>query len=175
MHLELSQRLIHTRLTAFAIAVLGFSRPLTAQATDVAARIRQIAGCYTTHLGEWSGPLPATGLPTAHTPPPRLELDTFPVSVGSAWFAVQPARLVKQSRANAEWTLLPHDSIRLGWSTGFVGVSLRLGVRGDSLVGIAHTFHDAHYYGEPPDPSVEVIATRTDCRSTNGTRIRTPQ
>jgi hypothetical protein len=37
----------------------------------------------------------------------------------------------------ASWALLPNDSISMFWSTGFVGVSLRFGVRGDSLVGIA--------------------------------------
>jgi hypothetical protein len=63
----------------------------------------------------------------------------------------------------ASWALAPNDSIRLFWSTGFVGVTLGLAVRGDSLVGIATAFHDAHITGEPPDPFASVVAKRTAC------------
>lgn len=165
MHLGMSNTLIRLRPAFFAIAVFGFSRTLSAQASDFASHVRKIAGCYTTHLGAWSGPLPSTGLPTAHTPPLHFQLDTLPVTAGSASFAVQPAQLVQHSHMAASWALLPHDSIRLFWSTGFVGVTLRLSVRDDSLVGTATTFHDEHYRGEPPDPSASVVATRTACAS----------
>ena len=165
MHLGMSNSLVRLRPTVFALAVLGFTTALSAQAYDVASHVQKIAGCYATHLGDWSGPLPPNGLPTAHTPPAQFQLDTLPVRLGSAAFAVQPPRLVEHSHMVASWALLPSDSIRMFWSTGFVGVSLRLGVRGDSLVGTATAFHDEHYPGEPPDPTVSVVATRIDCPS----------
>jgi hypothetical protein len=55
------------------------------------------------------------------------------------------------------------DSINMFWSTGFIGVRLRFVARGDSLVGTATAFRDAHASGDPPDPSASVIATRVNC------------
>ena len=124
-------------------------------------RVHSHAGCYALVLGRWSGPLP-TNSSEAHTPPSRFQLDTVAVRPGSR-FAVEPEQLVP-GRMAASWAPLPHDSISLFWSTGFIGVRLRLAARGDSLVGTATAFHDAHFVGEPPDPSAPVVATRIPCR-----------
>ena len=133
---------------------------------DTSARIRQRAGCYALTLEQWSRPpRPEEGWPTAQTPPSQFRLDTIPVQTGAKRrFAVEPAQLVA-GRMPASWALLPNDSIDMFWSTGFVGVTLRMSIRGDSLVGIATAFHDAHIIGEPPDPSASVVATRTVCPS----------
>lgn len=101
----------------------------------------------------------------AGTPPPRFRLDTVTATTEpNPRLVVEPTHLVPGSKT-ASWTLLPNDSIRMFWSTGFAGVSLRLRVRGDSLVGVATTFHDTHYPGEPPEPSASVVLTRTACPS----------
>jgi len=134
---------------------------------NATARIRKIAGCYALTLGRWSRPLRSEeGGPTVQTPPSSFRLDTVPVQKTGQVprFAVEPVQLVA-GRMPASWALSPNDSINLFWSTGFVGVRLRLAVHGDSLLGVATAFHDAHAFGEPPDPSAAVVATRTVCSS----------
>jgi hypothetical protein len=59
----------------------------------------------------------------------------------------------------ASWTM-SNDSIRVIWSTGFTGVTLRLVVHGDSLVGVAATFHDNV---TPREPTAPVVAVRSAC------------
>ena len=119
-------------LTAL-IAAIGLPASLRAQA-DTLALIRNRAGCYVLTVGPWTGPLPpAGGGSTAHTPPSLFRLDTVAVQTRpSLRLAVQPARLVA-GRMVASWALTPNDSLGLFWSTGFVGVRLRLAIHGDSL------------------------------------------
>src|SRR5262249_53556370 len=123
--------------------------------------VRNLSGCYTIMLGSWSGPLPAG--PAAHTPPAQFRLDTTSLALGAKpRFAVEPAHITA-GRMAASWAVVPGDSIEMFSSAGYVGVTLRFAVRGESLVGVARTFHDAHYIGEPPDPSATAIALRTRC------------
>src|SRR6476646_9761920 len=146
--------------TLALIAVIG--SPVAARGQDVTlAMIRDRAGCYALTLGPWSRPLlAAEGGATARTPPSRFRLDTVVVQTRpSRRFAVQPAGLLP-SRLAASWALTPNDSMSMVSSTGFVGVILRLAIHGDSLVGIATAFQDAHTPGELPAPSASVIATR---------------
>ena len=152
-----------SRAVLMFIAALGLPARTRAQ-VDTLARIRSRAGCYALALGPWSGSPPPAGVPTIQTPPSRFRLDTAVDTRPSGRFAVQPARL-GPGRMAASWALEPNDSLSLFWSTGFVGVSLRLAIRGDSLIGTATTFHDAHLVGEPPDPTASVVATRTACPS----------
>lgn len=137
----------------------------SAQTRDMDGLARTIAGCYETRMGPWSGPLPATGSTAAHTPPARFQLDTVAVRSLGGRFAVQPSRLVDFARLPAAWKPLGGDSVSIVWSTGFIGVGIRLAVEGDSLVGRALTFHDAHTLGEPADPVASVVARRVPCPS----------
>ncbi len=129
------------------------------------AHVRALAGCYTLTLGEWSGPLPATGEPAAHTPPAHFQLDTalFKPHRGPL-YRVEPTWRGSVRLPLSSWSVGPGDSVRIAWSTGLIGVELRLIADGDSLTGIATTFHDAHVGGEPPDPSATVAAVRSICR-----------
>ena len=77
-------------------------------------------------------------------------------------FAVAPARVSALGEWPAGWAVAG-DSVDLGWSTGYTGVRLRLGVRGDTLVGRAVTFRDVHHPGEPPAPAAPARAVRTRC------------
>ena len=144
------------------IAIAAFGLPIGARAQqDSATAVHKIAGCYTLTLGRWSGPLP-TSTTEAHTPPSRFRLDTVAVQHQRSRFAVEPEQLVP-GRMAASWAPLPHDSINLFWSTGYMGVNLRLAVRGDSLVGFARAFTDAHYPLDPPPARAAVDAARTTC------------
>jgi len=144
------------------IAIMALAIPAGARAQrDSAALVQKRAGCYALSLGRWSGPLP-TSTPEAHTPPSRFRLDTIPVQRQRSRYAVEPEQLIP-GRMAASWAPLPHDSISLFWSTGYIGVTLRLAVRGDSLVGTAKAFRDAHYPLDPPPAKAAVVAARTKC------------
>lgn len=147
------------------IVIIGAPLVVTAQSSAGSASVRQLSGCYRLTLGAWSGTLPVTGMPQARTPPPCFRLDTAVAPKNAAWFSVEPATLVELSRMPAAWKPVLGDSLAIFWSTGFVGVRLRLAVRGDSLLGTAETFHDAHFQGEPPDPSAAAIVVREPCSS----------
>ena len=139
-------------------------RSAFAQTDTVTDRVRSLAGCYALHLGPWSGSLPKTGMPSAHTPPAHFRLDTIPIAGRrGCGFEVEPTNLVRSNRPLTNWRVTARDSLRVVWSTGFVGVSLRLIAHKDSLRGIATTFHDAHYSDEPPDPSAAALAVRERC------------
>jgi hypothetical protein len=145
------------------IGAIGIATSVHAQ-TDTSALVRARSGCYALTLGRWSGPLP-TSSPEAHTPPVRFRLDTIALMTRPGRrFAVDPAQVIP-GRMAASWALLPNDSIGMFWSTGFIGVRLRLAVRGDSLVGFATAFRDAHSPLDPPDPTASVTATRAVCPS----------
>ena len=164
MHLTTLRSALRLPVLLLLFAADAINNPLTAQVAAAAQQVRRIAGCYDTHMGSWSGPLPATGWPAAHTPPAHFQLDSLPVNAGSqSWLAVRPVSLVDVKRLPAMWSLRGTDSIIVVWSTGFVGVTLHLAVHQDSLIGRATTFHDAQIIGEPPDPSAPIIATRRAC------------
>jgi hypothetical protein len=153
-------------VTIIALAVVGASSVSAAQRSVGLTGTKARVGCYRLILGPWSGPLPPTGIPEAHTPPPRFRLDsTLLMRRGNGALAVEPAELWSGSRMAAAWRPLSNDSVSIVWSTGFVGVSLRMEAHGDTLRGRATTFHDAHVLGEPPDPSASVEAIREACQS----------
>ena len=145
--------------TLIVIMALGIAGVVRAQ-QDSATVVQRRAGCYALKLGRWSGPLP-TNSPEAHTPPSRFRLDTAVVRPGSR-YAVEPAQVVP-GRMAAAWAPLRGASIGMFWSTGYIGVRLRLAVRGDSLVGMATAFRDSHSPLDPPDATAPVVATRSKC------------
>jgi hypothetical protein len=151
------------RLGVAFIVTICAPLAITAQSQVVSSPVGQQSACYQLTLGTWSGALPATGMPQAQTPPAHFRLDTVVAAGNAAWFSVEPGMLVERSRMLASWKPVLGDSLTIYWSTGFVGVTLRLAVRGDSLLGSATTFHDAHGRGEPPDPTADVVAVREPC------------
>ena|SRR2546430_8906310 len=154
------------------LVLLPGSHSLNAQAGGATSRM---SGCYRLTLSSWSSGLPPTGMPQAHTPPTHFRLDTLVSARNAAWFTVKPAALVEMSRMEATWKPMLGDSLTIVWSTGFVGVSLRLAIRRDSLIGRATTFHDYHVRGEPPDPSADVVAVREQCPNADARpRRKTP-
>jgi len=147
---------------------LSASPLLRAQPPADSAAVRRLSGCYRLTLGRWSRPLEATAIPQARTPPERFRLDTTALpGPFSAGYAVEPPAVFATRRGvrPAAWRPLGGDSLRVFWSTGFVGVRLHLVAQGDTLVGRAVTFHDAYAEGEPRDPEASVTAVRIGCGS----------
>jgi hypothetical protein len=88
--------------------------------------------CFALALGQWKPTISAE-----HMPPPWVRLDSAP-QPSSKPGSVQPLHYERSGRASwrsAGWRPLQGDSIELLWSKDFDGVSLTLGVQGDSLAG----------------------------------------
>ena len=154
---------------AVPVSGLAAASPLAAQPSDHVATLRRLAGCYQLTLGPWSRPGLAPAVAAAQTPPARFRLDTVAVSRPSAGgYAVEPMELLEGQGFRgrpAKWSPVGRDSVAIAWSTGFVGVALRLAVRGESLIGRARVFDDVQMAGEPPDPEASVTAIRVRCES----------
>ena len=60
----------------------------------------------------------------------------------------------------AGWRVEGRSNVEIYWSTGFAGVVLKLDAAGDSLVGLAHAFHDVI---GPVQPTAPVVAKRIAC------------
>jgi hypothetical protein len=94
-----------------------------------------------------------------------VELDTVPLSdpgPESESFVAKPAPGSRGSRHKFSGWLIDGDSIFAGWSTGYVGVRLHLGLEGDNLLGYAETFSDAYQPGDR-DFRARVTAIRIPC------------
>jgi len=96
-----------------------------------------------------------------HTPPEVVTLDT--ASSGSGWMRLAPDMFgaeERRYRRDPRWRRLPGDTLLLKWSNGFVGVTLRLRDRGDSLDGEARADHDVI---GPEVPVAMVTGSRKAC------------
>lgn len=145
------------------VASLGAQPPsdTTPARATVTPRVCALAGCYQLSVGPWRGAPPGGPNLPSQQPPTRARLDTLalPQPFQDDGFVVEPVRVSPYGHWPAGWSVAG-DTVRLWWSTGFTGVSLRLGAHGDTLTGRAVTFHDAHRIGEPPDPEAPVRAVR---------------
>jgi hypothetical protein len=129
-----------------------------------AAGAARAAGCYQLTVGAWSEARQPNSIPAARRPPEHFALDTARLAGPIPdRCAVRPAALGPRAPKVAAWAAVGADSAMVLWSDGFGGVELRVQVRGDSLAGIARTFHDGHSTGEPPDPTAPVTARRVPC------------
>lgn len=141
------------------------------QAGERAAATAQVAGCYHLVIDAWEGARAPHNLGPARRPPEHVALDTVRVAGPYAdRYAVWPAALDSSALTSrmptpASWAAVGVDSITVLWSTGFVGVELRMQVRGDRLTGIARAFHDGLMEGKPPDPVAPIAARRVPCPS----------
>ena len=121
--------------------------------------------CYRLTLGHWSHHFPS-GWPAIHIPPEIVRFDAAPDSSRPTlpgYMKLQPnIAAIDALRRHREpiWTQVGVDSLRLVWSTGFSGVMLELGIRGDSLTGIAVAMYDVK---GPPVPKANVVGRRTTC------------
>lgn len=100
---------------------------------------QRIAGCYELELGEWVE-RPATRIPS-YTVPSRVELTLEPATMPRSW---RLAPLIPALRGLApSWGMAAADSLDLVWSTGFVGLAIKLSQpRDGEATGFAETFSD---------------------------------
>lgn len=142
-------------------AFLALPHPTRAQGL----RPAEVRGCWDLQFGAWDPP-PAQPLDTLrYLPPPRVELDTVPLSESgpeSQSFIARPAPNSRGTRHRFSGWRIEGDSILAGWSTGYVGVRLHLGLEGDNLLGYAETFSDAYQPGDG-DYRARVTAVRIPC------------
>ena len=100
--------------------------------------------CYALRTGDWTLP-PGQKPDVTHAPPLVVQLDTQQVEHG-----VEQKRhrlgpdipTLGQRGLAPSWTRLGPDSLELLWSSGYEGVFVTVGVRGDSVSGSARTFTD---------------------------------
>jgi hypothetical protein len=143
----------------------------SAAAQELAPPPAGVAGCYELRLAAWT-PAMRLGADTVFVRPPlRVELDTVrgSESIGRNGYVVRPAPATPPSIHRFSYWV-PEDSgrIRLVWTTGFSGLSMRLQAEGDTSRGVAETFWD---FGRPRQ-TANVVATRVACAAGSGTRAR---
>ncbi len=97
------------------------------------------------------------------TPPSRIEVLPTKGAKGfesRGWRVVPAPGTTRSVHGFAYLTPLKADSVRIAWSTGFSGLTLRLAIKGDSLGGQAETFWDF----DRPHQTANATLTRVACR-----------
>jgi len=161
-----------------ALVLLGTATPGFAQGDTLPAGARRFVGCYVVELGPWDQPL--RGNEPYHTPPDTVVLDSMQIE---SYPGIQGNRLHPHIEAltryrtiPARWRLVGTDSVRLSWSSGFVGVTIDLGWAAGDLTGHAEAFSDVIPVEVLPDgshrripwPAAPVRLRRIACRDTAG-------
>ena len=96
--------------------------------------------------------------------PQYFELtDTALAAPLDGWYALHPTTLQPPKKMFATWHAVDRDSVEVGWSNGFTGLSLSLVARGDTLTGFVERTSDAHPRGSVPVRR-PVMAKRVACR-----------
>jgi hypothetical protein len=148
------------RATSALLVVIAY--PVSAQSAST-SRYTSVAGCYVLTLGPWSGPFPSN-MPEGHKPPRVFRLSVAGSDTagdGKIHTTVTPNPPVF-GKFRPAWGLRAPDSVRVSWSTGFVGVILDLVGNGDTLRGRARAFTDLEL-PEIVQPSAPAMAVRTVC------------
>jgi hypothetical protein len=155
------------RLGFVASAAAGLLRagvPELAAAQERASPPPRVAGCYDTHLGTWAPSLAIGGDIVYMTPPARVRLwsQFSPERRWDSAYAVTPIGSL-ESRAHkfGIYRVVNRDSIEVTFSNGLSGVTLALGARHDSLVGVATSFWDF----PRPSQSAAVLLVKRPCPS----------
>ena len=130
--------------------------------------VRRLAGCY--HVLGFDARVDSlrTVADTTRNPFPSLpsyfELtDTALAAPLDGWYALHPTTLSPPNKMFATWRAVGRDSVDVGWSNGFTGLSLSLAVRGDTLAGLVQHTSDAHSRGSVPSGR-PIRAERVACR-----------
>ena len=120
-----------------------------------------VAGCYRMVIGDWTN----TDAHRSVTPPLEFRLDTAFASGEHARAlgrrTVTPSIPGQEDRFTS-WSLGSGDTLRVWWSTGYVGGGYTLTVHGDSVFGHATTGTDARRAGIP-DPTAPARGARVAC------------
>ena len=129
--------------------------------------VADVAGCYDVTVGTWSGPFPS-GVPEASQAPRTIRLlaKTHPQRPG--YYRAEPElpllRGVVPSGYHArpqfppEWQIA-NDTLIIGSSDGYVGLTLHTSIGGDTLRGYARA--GQHVMG--PQPTAPAVLVRAHC------------
>ena len=124
--------------------------------------VQMVAGCWAVSMAPWRPTMNIVGDNIYSRPPAKIELQArrgTRVFEEHGWL-VRPAPGTTPSIHDFSYFEgLGHDSIRVVWSTGFSGLTMRLAVGQDTLRGAAQTFWD---FGRPPQ-AAEVLLARVPC------------
>ena len=121
-------------------------------------RASDVQGCYTIALGPWNRPPEFDARFT--TPPRAVNLTILRVKefAQTRRYWVKPALGAKEGRLPiAIWYITPEGQVDITFSTGFIGVGLRLEPKGSALLGTATTFGD-----DNPGKYFSVAGARAD-------------
>jgi hypothetical protein len=120
-----------------------------------------VAGCYRMVIGNWAN----TGAHHGVTPPMEFRLDTASAAGEHARAlghrTVTPPIPGQEDRFTS-WSFGSGDTLRVWWSTGYVGGGYTLKVQGDSVFGRATTRTDVRRSGIP-DPTAPAHGARAAC------------
>ena len=120
-----------------------------------------VAGCWAVSLGLWQ-PRMNLGEDTIYsTPPSRIEIVPTKGTEGferRGWRVVPAPGTNRSVHRFAYMMPLTTDSVRIAWTTGFSGLTMRLEVKGDSLRGKAQTFWDFDRAHQTADATLTRVA-----------------
>ena len=126
-----------------------------------AAAVSAFAGCYEIRLGAWT-PALNLGADTVYVRPPRrIVLETLPATTPSdpSSLRVRPV-LDTPGPDKAGWLALGADSLRISWTTGLNGLTMRVRLENETLSGVATTFWNF----DRTSQQSKVTGTRIACR-----------
>ena len=129
--------------------------------TEAQAQTSRYAGCYDVYLGTWSpGPLPSDSI--HYLPPTRVQLSERPAddfSGRTRGNGIDAAPGAMPSIHRHIWWNIIADSVQLTWSTGFAGITARVG-GSETLRGRGRRFVDVVPSGSY---TVPIELARIDC------------
>lgn len=147
---QLSTSALRWRTLLFLLAM-----PVWASAQrDSAARVRALAGCWTTEV-ETFRTVAATPVDSILTNvPPMLRLDTLPgrsiYNEPFRWLLRAIPKASGSSYRDGYYAPFSVDSVALDWTNGFAGLSIRARESGGTMGGVATAWTDS--FGEMRAP-----------------------
>ena len=124
--------------------------------------VQRVQGCWALTRGPWWPPLPIGEDSIFSALPRRIELQNrrgTGVFEKEGWL-VRPASGQPSSvHTYSYFAPLGQDTVEIVWTTGFSGLTMRLGVTRDTLRGVAETFWDF----PRPTQTTKVVLTRVQC------------
>jgi hypothetical protein len=140
-----------TRMISLPVAVLALVLAPPASGMQASSlRVLETSGCYRIELARWSIPF-APGTVQELIPPSDFQLDTSPLKEPfdrASWRQALPVKLSASGHEmRSGWRFVGSDSVQVVWSTGVSGVSFRLRLQSDTLIGVASS--RSAMYGAP--------------------------
>lgn len=157
---------VEPRMQVLATSSDEMTRNAARQVLDYVERIDRSPvanACYELQVGAWMPSLDIRGDTIFAIPPRTIQFSPlqFEYSGDQQAFKVLPIRGAESVHSLSYWSSVAgSDSVIVGWSNGFSGLSMRLLAKRDSLQGIAETFWDF----PRPTQTAMVTGSRISCK-----------